>query len=130
MPIFKNIYFHVSQNQWHPPLISFLFRHLHAFCQGVPIESEDATKEQLKAHILQKLSRHNHWGGKHTALIHVRTALPPKYRSVAEALAKELADEGLLTWLKKTGEIHVSLNSHRKKEIDSKIGQYRNTEIR
>jgi hypothetical protein len=87
-------------------------------------------REQLLAHILQKLSRHNRWGGKHTALVYVRSALPRKYRQDAEALAKELANAGLITWLKKTGEIHVSLNSHRRKEIVGIIERYRGTPIR
>jgi hypothetical protein len=74
--------------------------------------------------VLYKLARHRRWGGKHTELINVRTALPPEYRGQAEEIAKELADEGLLTWLQKTGTIHISLNTNRKKEIVQLVEKY------
>lgn len=74
--------------------------------------------------MLYKLSRHRRWGAKHTELINVRTALPRECQSEAESLARELADAGLLTWLKKTGQIHVSLNPHRKKEIIEIVEKY------
>jgi hypothetical protein len=80
--------------------------------------------------MLLKLFRHRRWGAKHTELLHVRTALPPKYRHLAEDIAKELANDGLLTWLRKTGEIHISLNSHRSKDIVAIIDKYRNHPIR
>ncbi len=114
----------------HPPLLSFLFAPMALFLQGVFIATEEPSKEQLRAHILQKLSRQSRWGAKHTALIHVRSALPKKYRQYAEELAKELANEGFITWLKKTGEIHVSLNSHRSKDIAAIIEKYRDRPVR
>ena len=80
--------------------------------------------EELKAHILYKLTRHNRWGGKHTELVNAQSALPKEARGDAERLARKLADEGLITWLKKTGEIHVSLNPHRKKEIVEIVEKY------
>ena len=82
------------------------------------------SRQQLKAHILYKLSRHNRWGGKHTELINVRSALPKQHRHEAEELARELANEGLITWLKKTGQIHVSLNPHRKEDILETLKKY------
>ena len=87
------------------------------------------SREQLKAHILYKLSRHRRWGGKHTELVNVRSALPQKHRGEAEELAKELADEGLITWLKKTGQIHVSLKPQMKREILQRIEKYRGQAI-
>ncbi|MBI5159351.1 hypothetical protein HY992_04485 [Candidatus Micrarchaeota archaeon] len=54
----------------------------------------------------------------------MRSALPRECQSKAERLAKELANEGLLTWLMKTGQIHVSLNPHRKREINELIETY------
>jgi len=87
------------------------------------------SRDFLKAHILYKLARHRRWGAKHTELINVRTALPQEYQSEAESLARELADAGFLTWLKKTGQIHVSLNTRRKKEIDAIIDKYSQKEI-
>ncbi len=85
---------------------------------------EEMSDEEIKAHILFKMTFHHRWGGKHTELIHVRSALPPKCREKAEDLARELADAGFLTWLKKTGQIHISLNSHKKKEIFELLEKY------
>lgn len=82
------------------------------------------TREQLKAHILYKLSRHRRWGDTHTELINVRSALPCNWQPKAEEIARELANDDLLTWLKKTGQIHVSLNIHRKKQIMEIIEKY------
>ena len=82
------------------------------------------TEEQLDAHILYKLARKRRWGGKPTELIHVRSALPTEHQSQAEEIAKKLADKGLITWLKKTGQIHISLNPHHKKEIIEIVEKY------
>lgn len=81
-------------------------------------------KAALKAHILYKLARHRRWGGKHTELVNVRTALPRECRHEAEKLARELANEGFLIWLPKTGQIHVSLNPRMKKEIVEMVEKY------
>lgn len=91
--------------------------------RGINMEKE-YSEEQLEAHILYKLARKHRWGGKHTELIHVRSALPPVHQSQAEEIAKRLVDKGLITWLKKTGQIHVSLNSHYKKEIIEIVEKY------
>lgn len=98
--------------------------------KGVTTEKQSFSREILKSHILYKLARHNRWGGKHTELINVRSALPQEARGQSEELAKELADEGLLTWLKKTGQIHVSLNSHKKREIVERVQKYLGTALR
>lgn len=78
----------------------------------------------MKAHILYKLARHRRWGAKHTELVNVRTALPRECQKDAEKLARELANEGFLTWLPKTGQIHVSLNPAKKKEIVEIVWKY------
>ncbi|OIO21252.1 hypothetical protein AUJ17_02875 [Candidatus Micrarchaeota archaeon CG1_02_47_40] len=88
------------------------------------MEALKPSSAQIKAHILYKLSRHRRWGGKHTELINVRSALPREFQSQAEAIARELADADLITWLKKTGQIHISLNPHRKKDIFDIIERY------
>jgi hypothetical protein len=95
----------------------------------IPLQKEGISLEHLKAHMLYKLSRHSRWGGKHTELINVRSALPKKHRHEAEELAKELANDGLITWLKKTGDMHISLNSHKKKEIMEIIEKYYGKQI-
>jgi len=81
-------------------------------------------KDALKAHILYKLARHRRWGGKHTELVNVRTALPRECQHEAEKLARELANGGFLTWLPKTGQIHISLNPRMKKEIVAMVEKY------
>ena len=85
--------------------------------------------EEMKAHVLYKLARHRRWGGKHTELLNVRSALPREYQADAEKIAKELANSGLITWLKKTNQIHISLNPHRKKEILEIIERYLGKQI-
>lgn len=85
---------------------------------------QEITDDILKAHILYKLSRHKRWGAKHTALLNVRTALPREHQARCEELARKLSDEGMITWLKKTGEIHISLNPHKKKEIVENVEKY------
>ncbi|MFH1094807.1 MAG: hypothetical protein V1728_01160 [Candidatus Micrarchaeota archaeon] len=90
---------------------------------------ENFSNESLKAHIMYKLARHRRWGAKHTELINVRSALPREHQHLAEELARELADEGFLTWLKKTGQIHVSLNPHRRAEIIKMVENYYGKQI-
>ncbi|VVC01393.1 Uncharacterised protein [uncultured archaeon] len=83
------------------------------------------SKEEIRARILLKLSRKRIWGNKHTELVHVRSGLPKGFEKKAEEAARELRDEGFLTWLPKTGEIHISLNPARKKEIEQMIEKCR-----
>lgn len=78
---------------------------------------EELPNEKLRARILLRLVRNRIWGNKHTALIHARSGLPKGLEKAAEEAAKELRDEGFLTWLPKTGQIHISLNPAKKKEI-------------
>ncbi|VVB66106.1 Uncharacterised protein [Candidatus Gugararchaeum adminiculabundum] len=80
--------------------------------------------EELQAHILYTLARRGKWGASHTSLIYVRAGLPPSRRRKAEKLAKGLANKGLLTWLMKTGEIHISLNPRARKEITQLVEAY------
>ena len=83
--------------------------------------------EELQAHMLYTLARRGKWGNSHTQLLYVRSGLPPKYRNKAEKLAKDLADKGFLTWLKKTNEIHVSLNPRARDEIVKLVERYLGT---
>lgn len=80
--------------------------------------------ERIKAHILLKLIRKRRWGGRHTELANVRGSLPAHLAGEAEKAARELCNEGLITWLKKTNQVHVSLNSHRRKEITEMVKRY------
>ncbi len=109
MAIFKYLYVIIYNNE-----------HL----KGVSITQQEINREQLKAHILYKLARHRRWGGKHTELIHARSALPREHQMEAESLSRELANDGFLIWLPKTGQIHISLNPRRKKEIVEMVEKY------
>jgi len=60
----------------------------------------------------------------HTELVNARTALPRENRGECKELSRELANEGFLTWLPKTGQIHVSLNPRKKKEIVEMVEKY------
>ncbi len=90
---------------------------------------KEFSNEQIKAHILYKLARHRRWGGKHTELENVKSALPQNARPKAQELAKELLNEGLITWLKKTDDIHVSLNPHQKARILEMVEKYYGKQI-
>ena len=107
--------------QRHPPLRRFLFRPIAIF---VMQPADTLSSDGLKAHILLKLTKRRMWGNKHTELIHVRSGLPSGSEKKAEEAAKELRDEGFLTWLPKTGQIHISLNPVKKKEIMEIIEKY------
>ena len=85
---------------------------------------DEISDERIKAHILLKLSRKHVWGNRHTELIHARGSLPKGWEKRAEQAAKELRDDGFLTWLPKTGQIHISLNPARRKEILEIIERY------
>ena len=91
---------------------------------GVPIAKINISNEQLKAHILYKLARRRIWGNKHTEIIHIRSGLPKESEDTAQEAAKELANEGVITWLPKTGQIHISLNPAKKKEILQLMEKY------
>jgi len=77
--------------------------------------------EQLKAQLLFKLYRRGIWGKKHTPiknLFHLVSQI-----SVRDS-KKAIKDLSNLNWIqlkKSTGEIHISLNPHKKNEIKSFI---------
>lgn len=81
------------------------------------MDDKEYSSEELKAHILYKLARRRIWGGKHIPIIYIRSGLPQKYRGHTDELVKELINDGFLIQAPKTGEIHVSLNPRRRKEI-------------
>lgn len=91
---------------------------------GESIEKANISQEKLKAHILRKLARHRIWGNKHTPLVYARSGLPKETEADAEEAAKSLANEGMITWLPKTGQIHISLNPAKRKEIVQLIEKY------
>ncbi len=68
---------------------------------------------------LRKLMNLNIWGGKHTELRNLQKALPSHLRGIKESkkAIKELVNREFLLLKPSTGEIHVSLNSHKQREI-------------
>ncbi len=77
------------------------------------------TKEDIMKRFLRKLINLDIWGGRHTELTNLRKCLPTHLRGekiVDKALDELLRKEFIITKIS-TGETHVSLNSHRNKEI-------------
>jgi len=68
---------------------------------------------------LRKLINLNIWGGRHTELRNLQKALPSHLRGVRETkkAMKELIKREFLNIKPSTGELHISLNSHKQKEI-------------
>jgi hypothetical protein len=68
---------------------------------------------------LRKLLNLNIWGGRHTELRNLQKSLPDHLRGTKEHkdAIKELIKIGFLNVKPSTGELHVSLNSHKQKEI-------------
>ncbi|MEK6873307.1 MAG: hypothetical protein AABW91_00520 [Nanoarchaeota archaeon] len=68
---------------------------------------------------LRKLINLDIWGGRHTEIRNLQKALPDHLRGSREAkeVIKELIEKEFLIIKISTGEKHVSLNSHKQKEI-------------
>ena len=68
---------------------------------------------------LRKLVNLNIWGGRHTEMRNLQKSLPDHLRGTKEhkLAIKELINHGFLNIKPSTGETHVSLNSHKQKEI-------------
>ena len=69
--------------------------------------------------LLRKLVNLNMWGGKHTELLNLKKCIPKHLRGTKDTdkAIKELIQNFFILTKKSTGEIHVSLNSEKKKEI-------------
>ena len=75
--------------------------------------------EIIMKRFLRKLLNLNIWGGRHTELKNLHKALPSHLRGSKESknAIKELLKKQFLNIKPSTGEKHVSLNSHKQKEI-------------
>jgi len=75
------------------------------------------TKEDVKKRIVNKMVRWKKWGGAHTE--NILKGLPIHLRGdkLTKQALKELIKDGWLIPLKKTNEIHYSLNSKKSSEI-------------
>jgi hypothetical protein len=76
-------------------------------------------KEAIMKRFLRKLLNLNIWGGRHTELKNLQKALPDHLRGTKDAdkAIKELLEKEFIIIKLSTGEKHVSLNSHKQKEI-------------
>ena len=73
--------------------------------------------------ILESLLTPPRWGGKHTEIRNVKRGFPAniasthKGQKLIEKAIKELINDRFLLCKKSTGELHVSLNPRKKKDI-------------
>ena len=76
-------------------------------------------KEAIMKRFLRKLVNLNIWGARHTEIKNLQKALPSHLRGSKEMkqALKELLRKEFLNIKPSTGEKHVSLNSHKRKEI-------------
>ena len=76
-------------------------------------------KEAIMKRFLRKLLNLNIWGGRHTEIKNLQKALPAHLRGVKEMklAVKELVNLEFIFIKPSTGELHISLNSHKQKEI-------------
>lgn len=81
-------------------------------------------KNQLKALILDKLSRHTYWGGKHTAFDNLQKGVPSNLRNEMKTAGKELIKEGFLIPKPTSYGLQISLNPRKKDEINEFIDKY------
>ena len=81
--------------------------------------------EAIMKRFLRKLLNLNIWGGRHTELKNLQKALPAHLRGSKESknAIKELLKKQFLNIKPSTGEQHVSLNSHKQKEIYEFLGK-------
>lgn len=74
--------------------------------------------------LLIKLIKMDKWGGSHTSLRNISKGLPSRYYSTNKGVklikkaVRELVKRGFLLAKPSTGEIHISLNSGKAREID------------
>ena len=76
-------------------------------------------EKDIMKRFLRKLVNLNIWGGRHTELTNLKKALPKHLRGSKETqqAIKELLRLEFLNIKMSTGEYHISLNSHKQKEI-------------
>ena len=77
--------------------------------------------EELMAELLFKLYRRGVWGAKHTPIRNLYHLTSKIIIKESEKAVKELNNLGWIQTKKSTGEIHISLNPHKKGEIKNFI---------
>lgn len=88
-------------------------------------------KEGIMWLFLVKLNNMGKFGGAHTSLRNITKGLPSSVTSnkagkkLIEKAVKELINRNFLLAKLSTGEIHISLNSHKAREIQEFIQKYK-----
>lgn len=88
-------------------------------------------KEEVMWFILVKLNNMGKFGGAHTSLRNITRGLPSSIasnnagRKLIEKAIKELINKNFLLAKSSTGEIHISLNPRKVKEIRDFIQKYK-----
>ena len=75
-------------------------------------------KEHVKGFIVKKLFQHGYIGGRHTDIENLKKGLPGHSKGDAREAAKELMNEGILLSKQTSYGHHVSLNPHKREQID------------
>ncbi len=78
---------------------------------------QDEENKYLLAELLFKLYRKGIWGERHTPLKNLYHLTNKMIIKDSEKAVRRLSNLGWIQLKKSTGEIHISLNSHKKKEI-------------
>ncbi len=73
--------------------------------------------DYLKAQLLFKLYRRGIWGGRHTPLRNLFHLIDKTSIRESKKALKELSNLGWILIKISTGEEHISLNSHKNKEV-------------
>ena len=86
----------------------------------------DEQEIAIMKRFLRKLLNLNIWGGRHTELTNLLKCLPKHLRGTKEAknALHELVGLEFILMKLSTGEKHLSLNSHKQKEIYDFVGDY------
>ena len=75
-------------------------------------------QEQLKSFIVKKLFKHGYIGGRHTDIENLKKGLPGHFKGDVKEATKELIKEEIIIPKPTSYGLHVSLNPHKREEID------------
>ncbi len=77
----------------------------------------------IKRAILKKLFRHRYIGARHTEIRNAMKGFPPPLLNEVKKEIKDLIKKDYLLSKMSTGEIHISLNPRKLREIRKEIGK-------
>jgi hypothetical protein len=75
-------------------------------------------KEHLKGFIIKKLFHHGYIGGRHTDVENLKKGLPSHFRGDVREAVDDLVSEGILMSKPTSYGLHVSLDPHKREEIE------------